>query len=95
MLKVYVRNVERSKKDDWLMDYVFCSNPQNALLYADEATAKFDCSMFVCNGGVRIKSEEGTHFTIHEFHPEPFKEGWVLYCSIPFRPTDEGPTTSR
>ena len=36
MLKAYVGNVERNKKDDWIVDYVFCSSAENALFYAEE-----------------------------------------------------------
>ena len=95
MLKAYVGSVERNRKDDWIVDYVFCSSAENALFYAEEETAKFDCGLFVRNGGVRVQSEDGALYTIHEFQTELFKDGWVIYCLVPFRPADEAPGTKR
>ena len=58
-------------------------------------TAKFDCGLFVRNSGVRVQSEDGAPYTIREFQTEPFKDGWVIYCLVPFRPADEAPVTKR
>ena len=90
LLKGYISQWKTRKEPEAnVIDYWFCSRPQNAAFWGTKQAAEDDCALFNLHHIV-IDSSEGGRFICHDFKTEERAPGeFVIYCMAPFTETSK------